>query len=573
MYFSNKIFSSVIVCLLICTAACNSKKVSEEGYEIVKPSEKDEDIQSLISTTIDKATKDSLNIDSISLNYYSIVKNYYNKTENLPIWSSNQSWTAAGISLYNYLQNAALQGLFSADYNFAKIKSIKNTLDADSLKKLPQDLWSNADILMTDALVGLLKDLKQGRMVDDSLSWKNDTSTYNKYFGTYIEKAKHTNNLDSLLELVQPKHEGYVLLKKGIKKFVDSMDNRSYTYVNYPAKDSASFTKSIKKRLNEAGITIDLTGIVKTVPDSVRRFNPDSIAISNALKIYQKREGITADGKVGAAVVKRMNTSDKQKFNTIAITLDRYKLLPEKMPEKYIWVNLPAYYLKVYEKDSVALESKVIVGKPATATPIITSTITDIMLYPTWTVPTSIITKDMLPGLKRNSNYLARRGLYLLNGRGKKIDAGSINWDKYSKGIPFAIQQGSGNSNALGVIKFNFDNPYSVYLHDTNQRYLFKNGVRCLSHGCVRVQEWQKLADYLVRNDSLNLKAGDSLSISTDSIRKLMAQKINKKIVVKEKVALFIRYFGCELVDGSIKFYDDIYYDDRDMKQKYFASK
>jgi L,D-transpeptidase YcbB len=573
MCFPYKILSSVIVCFLICTTACNSKKVSEEGYEIVKPSEKDEDIQSLISTTIDNATNDSLNIDSISLNYYAVVKNYYNKTENLPIWSSDQTWTAAGISLYNYLQNAALQGLFSADYNFAKIKTIKKTLDTDSLKKLPQDLWSNADILMTDALVGLLKDLKQGRMVDDSLSWKHDTSTYNKYFGTYIEKAKHTNNLDSLLEIVQPKHEGYVLLKKGIKKFVDSMDTRTYTYVNYPAKDSASFSKSIKKRLNEAGIMIDLTGIVKTVPDSVRRFNPDSIAISNALKIYQKREGITVDGIVGAGVVKRMNTSDKQKFNTIAITLDRYKLLPEKMPEKYIWVNLPAYYLKVYEKDSVALVSKVIVGKPATATPIITSTITDIMLYPTWTVPTSIITKDMLPGLKRNSNYLARRGLYLLNGRGKKIDAGSINWDKYSKGIPFAIQQGSGNSNALGVIKFNFDNPYSVYLHDTNQRYLFKNGVRCLSHGCVRVQEWQKLADYLVRNDSLNLKPGDSLAVNTDSVRKLMAQKINKKIVVKEKVALFIRYFGCELVEGSIKFYDDIYYDDRDMKQKYFASK
>jgi L,D-transpeptidase YcbB len=571
MYFPYKFFSAVVICLLICTTACNNKKVSEEGYEIIKPSAKDESIQSFISDII--GASDSLKIDNTSLNYFPIVKNYYSKTDNLPIWSSEQKWNTTAISLVNYLQNAAQQGLFSADYNFTKIKEIKKVLDNDSLKKAPQNLWANADILMTDAYIGLLKDLKQGRMVDDSLSWKNDTSTYNKYFGLHIEKAKHTNNLDSLLETVQPTHEGYVLLKKGIKKFVDSMDTRTYTYVNFPAKDSASFSKTIKKRLAEAGIIVNASGIVKTVPDSVRRFNPDSIAISDGLKTYQRKEGLTADGKMGASVAKRMNTSDKQRFNIIAVTLDRYKLLPDTMPEKYIWVNLPAYYLKVFEKDSVALESKVIVGKPTTATPIITSTITDIVLYPTWTVPTSIITKDMLPGLKRNSNYLERRGLYLLNGRGKKIDAGSINWDKYTKGIPFAIQQASGNSNALGVIKFNFDNPYSVYLHDTNQRYLFKNGVRCLSHGCVRVQEWKKLADYLIRNDSLNLKAGDSLAITTDSVRKLMAQKINKKIVVKEKVTLFIRYFGCEYVNGSIKFYDDIYYDDRDMKQKYFANK
>jgi L,D-transpeptidase YcbB len=268
-----------------------------------------------------------------------------------------------------------------------------------------------------------------------------------------------------------------------------------------------------------------------------------------------------------------MNTNDRQRFNIIALTLDKYKLLPEVMPSKYIWVNLPAYYLKLYDNDTIALESRVIVGKPATPTPIITSDITDIVLYPTWTVPTSIISKDMLPGLKRNSNYLARRGLYLLNGKGKKIDAGAINWDKYTKGIPFRIQQGSGDGNALGVVKFNFNNPFAVYLHDTNQRYLFKNGVRCLSHGCVRVQEWRKLANYIVRNDSLNLKQGDTLLCNTDSITNWMAEKRNRRIDVVNKLPLFIRYMGCELVNGSIKFYDDIYYEDRDLKQKYFANK
>jgi L,D-transpeptidase YcbB len=559
MYLPVKFLSAVIFLLCLTMVACKGKKVTSEGYVIVKISEEDEKIQEKISSIIKDAADNKFKIDSVVLNYFPVVKNYYERTEYVPIWSSNKQWNVAAIGLVNYLRNASLQGLYSSDYNFNKIQQLKKVLDNDSLKKSTLTMWADVDVLMTDAYVGLLKDLKQGRLQSDSFSWKYDTSKYNKYFGAHLEKVKQTANIDSLLELVQPKHEGYRLLKKGIKKFVDSMDTRTYTYVTYPYKDSIAFVKSLKKRLAEAGVEIPI--------------NFDSLALSDALKSYERKVGLTADGKVGAGVVKKLNINDKQRFNIIAITLDKYKLLPEKMPKKYIWVNLPAYYLKVYENDTMAFESRVIVGKPTTQTPLITSAISDIVLYPTWTVPNSIISKDMLPGLKRNPSYLARRGLYLLNGKGKKIDPYNVNWDKYTKGIPYRIQQGSGNSNALGVLKFNFNNPDAVYLHDTNQRYLFKNGVRCLSHGCVRVQEWQKLADYIIRNDSLNLKKGDTLTCNTDSIRNWLAEKENRKIDVKNKMPLFVRYIGCELVNGSIKFYDDIYADDRDLKQKYFIGK
>jgi L,D-transpeptidase YcbB len=573
MDFASKNASIILFCMIVLFVACNDKKVTDDGYVITNPSSKDEEVQSSIENILATAADNNFKLDSIPLGYFKAIKNYYEKTENLPVWSSDNKWNAAANNLVKYLKNAQVQGLFPADYNYTAVQKLKTTLDNDSLKKLPQTLWANADVLMTNAYMGLLKDLKQGRLVADTLSWASDTSKYNKYFGLELEKAKQHNNIDSLLEKVQPTHEGYVQLKKGIKKFVDSMDTHNYTYVPFPFKDSIAGVKALKKRLIETGISIETAGIVKTVPDSVRRYNPDSIALSNALKNYQRRVGITADGKLGNEVIKKLNTSDRQRFNSIAISLDRYKLLPEKMPVKYIWVNLPAYNLKVYENDTVAMESRVIVGKVATPTPTLTSDISDIVLYPTWTVPTSIISKDMLPGLKRNPNYLARRGLYLLNGKGKKIDAGSINWEKYTKGIPFRIQQGSGDGNALGVVKFNFDNPFSVYLHDTNQRYLFKNGVRCLSHGCVRVQDWKALANYIVRNDSLLLPKGDSLKCNTDSIKNWMAEKRNRRIDVKNKMPLFIRYIGCEGINGTIKFYDDIYYDDRDMKLKYFANK
>jgi L,D-transpeptidase YcbB len=344
------------------------------------------------------------------------------------------------------------------------------------------------------------------------------------------------------------------------------MDRRTYTYVTYPykkgdIKDSTLFVKTLQKRLNESGAI----GYVTVLPDSAD--------LSEAIKKYQKQKGLKQDGKITSAIIKIMNTSDAERFKRIAITLDRYKQLPAVMPEKYIWVNLPAYYLWVIDHDTVALESKIICGKPDTRTPLLNSAISDMVIYPTWTVPNSIITKQYLPKLKNNPGYLARLGLKLVNGKGATVNAYGVNWAKYSKGIPFRVMQNSGDNNALGIFKFNFSNPYAVYLHDTNQRYLFKNASRALSHGCVRVQQWDQLAYYIARNDSMNIKITDTLRYTTDSIKNWIASKQNRRIEVQNKLPLYIRYFSCEGKDGTIKFYDDIYGEDKAMREKYFADR
>jgi len=131
--------------------------------------------------------------------------------------------------------------------------------------------------------------------------------------------------------------------------------------------------------------------------------------------------------------------------------------------------------------------------------------------------------------------------------------------------------QGSGDNNSLGVIKFNFNNPYFVYLHDTNQRYLFKNSSRALSHGCVRVQDWDKLAHYIAMNDSTLNKSKQTLKYNADSINNWIAKKEHHRIDVKNQLALFIRYFTCEGKKGKIVFYDDIYGDDKTLIDKYIV--
>lgn len=560
MYSPAKLLSSFIFIFLSCCISCKNKHGSKDRNNVINPSEMNAEVKLVIDNILNTAEKNEYKLkDSSLLTYNAFLKNYYFNTGYEPIWSSKQEWLPQAALLVKYIENAGLQGLYKEDYHFVKLINIKSVLDIDSIKKMDAVLWANADLLMSEAYAGLLKDLRQGRLLPDSLSWRNDSAKFRIFFAPNFDRIKNGEHLNNILEAVQPQHAGYKSLKKTLQKFIDSMDTRTYTYLVYPYKDSIGFLKLFKKRMNEAGIVIPI--------------NADSLQLTSAIKQYQKTKGLTADGKIGNNVIKNLNLTGKQKFNTIAITLDKYKLLPEVMPPKYIWVNLPAYHLKVWSADTIVLESKIICGKPNTPTPILTSAISDLVLYPTWTVPTSIISKEMLPGLKRNTSYLARKGLYLLNGKGEKINPANINWAKYTKGIPYRIQQGSGDGNALGVIKFNFKNPFSVYLHDTNQRYLFKNSVRSLSHGCVRVQEWQKLANFLIRNDSMNLKRNDSMHYNTDSIINWIAHKEKHTIEVKNKMPLYIRYFSCENINGSIKFYDDIYGEDKDLKQKFFAGK
>lgn len=500
--------------------------------------------------------------DSVRLACNELLHYVYSVSGNKTIWSDSGTWQPFAARMILYLENTLEAGLFKEKYHYPAITQIKYLLDKDSVKRQDAHLWADADLVFTDAFLLLLQDLGQGRLQADSLNWIKDTGKYHNFFDTNLSRLKKGESPDSIFRSVEPVHPGYLALKSKMHDFIDSMDTRMYTYVNYPYKkgdkdDSIHFVKQLLIRLKESSIVENTDGF-------------DSASLAGAIKKYQVRRKQTPDGKLTSSLIKSLNNTDVHKYFRIAVTLDRYKQLPRKMPEDYIFVNLPGYNLQVWESDTVAFTSRIICGKPETATPLLTSKINHLVIYPTWTVPASIIKKEMLPALKRNAGYLRKKGLNLYDKDGEPVDPFAVNWEKYSKGIPYKIQQGSGDGNALGVIKFNFENPFAVYLHDTNQRYLFSKQMRALSHGCVRVQEWEKLAFFIARKDSMQLKSGDTLRYNRDSISNWIANKQKHHITVRYQIPLFIRYFGCEAVDGNLKFYDDIYGEDRKAIEDYF---
>lgn len=551
------LFWAVIICCSF--FACNSNKTPQ--HELVNtPEQMNETVPEVIKSIIDQVADHAGKLDSISLLQPGIIQYLYNKNSDEAKWSKDTSWTAGGKELIEFIKDARLYGLFPEDYHYRNILLINEKFANNGVEKKDAVLWSKADVLLTDALVQIIKDVKLGRLQPDSITLRTDSTLSNEFYDNQIEKIIQSIAVSRIIDSLEPAAKGYHELKEGIKSFLDSAHFVNYTYVPYPFYDSASFRQALQKRLFEEGL-IDSIGA-----------SFDAAKVSRALKKYQQQKKLTVDGKAGAETIRSLNLTDKEKFVRIALSLDKYKMLPAKMPDKYVWVNLAGYYMQLRVNDTIKIDSKVVVGKPLTRTPELTSAISEMITYPQWSVPQSIIVKEFLPALKKDPGYLGKKGFSLLNDKNEEMDPFFVDWSKYKKGIPYKIVQGSGDDNALGVMKFNFPNKYAVYLHDTNQRYLFGQSTRALSHGCVRVQQWDKLSDYILKNDSLYTKSlGGHSFTKADSVSKWLKKKEKHFIPVRNKIPLFVRYFTCEGRDGKIIFYDDIYNEDRMLGERYFA--
>jgi murein L,D-transpeptidase YcbB/YkuD len=492
--------------------------------------------------------------DSVRLAFTTLVDSLYEANNYRPQWFREDQTLPAGDSLLNFIRDCRLWGLFPGDYHAGTLFFIRRVFQYDSNARKNAALWARADLLMTDAFFLLAKHLKQGRIPYDSVTLRTDSVLPSRFYTSALYQALQQDNVDSVLHGLEPKWRGYDSLKACIPQFLAGASFTPYTYLPYPYTDSADFFHLLQKRLEETG---DLPADTPPL---------DSLAFRNAIKKYQKQYGFRLTGRISDPLIDRLNNTDQEKFRRIAITLDRYKQLPDSMPETYAWVNLPAYMLEVWDHDTLIFSSRVIVGGPQTRTPVLSSEISNFITMPQWTVPYSIIFKEMLPKIRKDSLFLDKENLMVVDKNDSVLDPRKINWYKLNKNhFPYQIKQRQGDDNSLGVIKFNFRNKYSVYLHDTNVRWMFGKSYRAISHGCVRVQQWKKLADFLVRNDTLKYPS--------DTLKAWIARQEKHVISGFHRLPLFIRYFTCEGKGGRIVFYDDIYDEDRYLSQKYFANK
>jgi len=285
--------------------------------------------------------------------------------------------------------------------------------------------------------------------------------------------------------------------------------------------------------------------------------------LQTAVIRFQKRMGLKPDGIVANATIREVNIPVSERIRQIMINMERLRWMPDDLPSEYFIVNIPEFRLHIFDNRKYVWSSDVVVGKQATSTVIFSGILSMVAFSPYWNVPQSIIRNEILPILKRNPGYLNKANMEAVRGN-TVLNPRRINWRAYRGSVPFTIRQKPGPENSLGLVKFLFPNSYNIYLHDTPAKTLFAQNNRALSHGCIRVSEAERLANYIFRNDTV---------YTSDSITKLMNAGVEQTIKLKEPIPVFICYFTTWIDhNGVLNFRKDIYEHDAKLAKEIFGN-
>ena len=284
--------------------------------------------------------------------------------------------------------------------------------------------------------------------------------------------------------------------------------------------------------------------------------NTDSLSIRKVLRGYQKNHGLIADGLIGQATVISFKESGQDRFARAMIALDRMRQEKTK-PKSFIGINIPSFTLIFVADDTLRAQHKIIVGKIEHPTPTLESRISRIISLPYWKVPSSIARKEVLPALKRNPAYLNKEHMRIYKAQQKEVNPAAINWKKVKDNtFPYQIIQDPGPWNSLGLIKFEFANNFSVYVHDTPSRYLFAQHYRSFSHGCMRCDQPIELGKKILNFDKTATKTNP---VSPDSLQSLIDQQIHQSIPLLKSLPIFVSYTSVTADQKGLYFHLDLY--------------
>ena len=289
--------------------------------------------------------------------------------------------------------------------------------------------------------------------------------------------------------------------------------------------------------------------------DGVASFNPkvyDS-ALEEAVREFQNKHGLKADGIVGPTTRRTMNINNQSKIQLILVNMERWRWMPRELGKFHIQVNIPEFRFRVMKDGKVFHSARVVVGKLSNKTPIFSDEMERIVFHPYWNVPASIKIKEILPSLRRSTRIMKRHN-FRIKYRGRPIDAASVNWNSADMS-KYHFYQPPGGGNVLGKMKFMFPNKHAVYMHDTSSKQHFGTRVRTYSHGCIRVQNPRKFADLLLRHDK---------GWSSRKVGRILAAGANHSVELNHRIPVHITYMTARVdEDGRLRTFGDFYGHDR----------
>lgn len=465
------------------------------------------------------------------------IKIYYQKLNNYEIWYSLKNRT----ELINEIKNCYKDGLNPEDYNLKNILVLE-----DKRKKLEDEEVIQYDILLTKSFEKLALHLYRGKLNPKKLYTDWDLTPKTISLSPYLEKAIKDKTVAATFEELKPKHFVYAKIKESlvvIEQFPDYTFDKTEVKDKIQLHDTINEIIAIKKKLAYWNDYTRKDIITTAIYDTITYL---------AVKKFQSRHGLKADGVIGKGTIQALNYTKEERKQQIIANLERWKWFPIDFGNEYLMVNLPNYNIVYVKKNDTIATHNIVVGTPKRNTPVLISKLSNLVFNPTWTVPPTIIKEDLTPSAKKNLEYFKKTRLTIYDSTGQVVTPEEWNSDA-SKSYRYV--QVSGYNNSLGLVKFNFPNRHTVYLHDTNHRDYFSREYRALSSGCVRVENPLLLAEKILFNEDEGW--------TSEEIDSIINKKNIKTVPIKNTINVYLLYWTNWLNKDGLQFREDIYHLDK----------
>jgi murein L,D-transpeptidase YcbB/YkuD len=475
---------------------------------------------------------------------WSAVQKFYGDREQTFAWVAANGPTEKTEQAIAALRSASTHGLDPAAYQepeLTKLHAELAALDEKDPNRAAQ--LASLEVRLTTSLLALGRDVAIGRVKPESIDslWKHQRKLPDLV--SALQTAANDNPA-SYLDAVRPSHPEYKALQDAMVSL------RGQATKGWPTIPRATLkigqwnpaVAPLRQRLATSGYLP-----AQAATDSAH-FDAD---VENAVRAFQTAHGLKESGSLDAPTLTALNVPLDARIQQVAMNLERWRWMPDDLGDRHFLVNVPYFHLFAREQGKSVLDIRVVVGKRGNETPLFSDVMETVVFSPYWNIPDSIATEETMPALARDPNYLARNNMEVVGANGKVVSPEAVPWGNPDALRAYSFRQRPGSDNALGYVKFLFPNAHNVYLHDTPADALFRRIGRAFSHGCVRVEEPEVLAQYVLRDQS---------EWTPERIVSAMRAGTERHVKLPQPIPVHIVYFTAWVDEnGGVHFQDDVY--------------
>jgi murein L,D-transpeptidase YcbB/YkuD len=485
---------------------------------------------------------DTVAIDGAHLAAPELIADFYEDRNFVPAWNDVDKIQ----SLLRIIDGMERYGLDPEDYHRRTLRALLE----GGLHGLAPERRADLDLLLIDSLIRVAYHALHGKVDPATLdaNWNFPRRPFSDDPVSYMKAAIDADSLERYFVELIPEPYFHARLRKGLEQYRTIAAAGGWpTVPNGPALKPGVDDPRVPILRERLYVLGEFGGPLPT--DPTNRYDG---ALVEAAKTFQARHGLEADGIVGRRTLKAMNVPVAARIDQIRVNLERMRWVYRDLPTDYVFVDIAGFHIYLVRNNDIVWRSRVQVGRPYRETPIFRDQIRYLEFNPTWTVPPTILSEDILPATKQDPGYLRTKDIRILDRDGRTVSPTSIDWSTMSAAnFPYTLRQEPGPDNALGRVKFMFPNKHQVYLHDTPSKDLFDRAQRTFSSGCIRVERPFELAA-LVLNDPAKW--------NQETLQALVDSKQTRRVNLSKPLPIILFYWTAEADEnGVVTFREDIY--------------